>query len=77
MSNKITGDEQVTGFAISGDDKAGWHPETVFGMTLRQKALLDFMCALVKPGTGNFPDRIANDAEQLTTAYITQLNKQP
>jgi len=48
------------------------------GKTLRQEALLRFMCGLIQlknPEDSHNPALLASIAEDYTTAYINQLNK--
>lgn len=53
------------------------------GLTLRQLALKDFMCALVSTleeshkVSSKLADILSKEAALLTDAYINQLNKQP
>ncbi len=91
MDNKITGDEPVLPFfkwneAGYGDAITLNHPDGSRqfinyepGETLYQRALREFMCALVAHngtyGQGNGPGAIAERADELTTAYINQINK--
>lgn len=40
---KITGDESATGYGIPGDQKAGWLPEGVPGMTIQLRIAMAAM----------------------------------
>ena len=53
MGNKITGSESATGFAIPGDEKYGWMPESIPGLTIRQKFAIDCIS-----GFDSMPDNI-------------------
>lgn len=67
MSNEITGNEPAYASDIN------------YGMTLRQKALLEFMCEIMKhkdPMENHKPENCATLAEKYVTAYINQLNKE-
>jgi hypothetical protein len=74
---QITGDEPYYAFTVD----RGLKVQINEGATLKQVVLKDFMCALVQ---SNYNPRnlkqvdtesIAHKANQLTTAYISQLNK--
>lgn len=68
MSNIITGDEPVN------------PTSEPTGETIRQKALLHFMCEIIKfrnPDDSHNPVLVAKIAEDYVTGYINQLNKQP
>lgn len=44
---KITGEEPATGFSIPGDEKAGWRPESISGLTIRQQFAMAAMQGLL------------------------------
>ncbi len=64
----ITGDEPITGFQ---DTEAGL---IVGGETLYQRALREFMCALIISGNQQWGERLTNDAGIMVEAYINKLN---
>lgn len=69
----ITGEEGVYAAYSINDNDNGREQD---GITLRQLALKDFMCAIVSAGSLDV-DSVVSIAENLTTAYITQLNTKP
>lgn len=79
--SKITGNEQV--YPLTWDKSYNAPTETLEGITLRQLALKDFMCAMIAAGVremnnvdlSEMPQAIAKAANDLTNAYIEQLNK--
>lgn len=74
MSNKITGDEPVSPcIEVTTNGTISFS-----GISIRQLALKDFMCAIVKSTNIFLPDGIefiTSKASELTKAYIEQLNK--
>jgi hypothetical protein len=92
MSNKITGDEPFYHLASEEpfyplaseelSDRHEQYPDMLFaGISIKQEALLRFMCAITEgmcaAGKSNLwtPTEVAYKAETLTNAYIEQLNK--
>lgn len=74
MSNTITGDEPYFPYVARYNFKIDINE----GATLRQHALLQFMCTLLgNPNRGGSAEDYAKDADEFVTAYINQLNKQP
>lgn len=87
MSNTITGISTRLLFALSSEKEMDTYLETmptkgiisdikslIDTSTLRQKALLEFMCAFATAGYLD-DTAIAERADKLTTAYLNQLNK--
>lgn len=81
----ITGDELICPvvYATADDAKSGaiTQQQIYFGETLRQRALREFMCAIVSNPemqdliTKNSAPNIAESASILTEAYFNELNK--
>lgn len=88
MSNTTTAINTRLLFALSSEKEMDTYLETmptkgiisdikslIDTSTLRQKALLEFMCAMMKGTTWNATE-IARVADEFVTAYINQLNKE-
>lgn len=84
----ITGNEPATGFSIPGDERLGWQPESVPGLTIRQYFAKDAMRAIIGDvevsrwvqtdfrytGT-NFKEVVSINACEFADALIAELNK--
>lgn len=82
MSNNISGNEPFYPVEEErlNDNYIGkqLQPKLGIGITLKQEALLRFMCEIIKfknPNDNHNPILVAEIAEDYTNAYIEQLNK--
>lgn len=78
---KITGEEPTTGFSIPGYEPAGWNPETVHGLTIRQHyagMAMQGLLANYKANGDEVNDGwpfVAQKAVMCADALIAELNK--
>jgi|GEM_PF-3072469 len=71
------GKDQAFGYGLAGDEKAGWLPENVKGMTKREhfaaQAMIGFIPISLRVGVNS--DEIAKKAVELADALIKALNQ--